>query len=114
MALDTAIPFEAFLGDALASMAGDPVAQLTHDASRDRTFDVKANWALSDRFADTAAMRRVSYTTNFQPNWINNGDSLWYNWRDHNGCGFFVAYPKTKAKTAMFDHSKLASQLVQQ
>ena len=46
VALDTAIPFEAFLGDALASVANDPVAQLTYDASRDRAFDVKANWAL--------------------------------------------------------------------
>ena len=46
VALDTAIPFEAFLGDALASVEKDPVAQLTHAASRDRTFDVNANWAL--------------------------------------------------------------------
>ena len=46
VALETAVPFEAFLGEALASVADDPVAQLTHDASRDRSFDVNANWAL--------------------------------------------------------------------
>ena len=46
VALDTAVPFEAFFGEALASVAGDPVDQLTHDASRDREFVVKANWAL--------------------------------------------------------------------
>src|SRR5215207_7270675 len=71
----------------------------------------KANWTLSNMFADTATMRRVSYTTSLTPNWINSGDSLWYNWRDHNACSFYVAYPKTKAKTLMFDHSKVASQL---
>ena len=46
VALDTAVPFDAFLGEALASVASDPVAQLTHDTSRDREFSVHANWAL--------------------------------------------------------------------
>src|SRR5258708_27059057 len=70
-----------------------------------------ANWTLSNMFADTATMRRVTYSTSVTPNWINGGDSLWYSWRDHVGCNFLVAYPKSKAKTAMFDHAKLASQL---
>ena len=46
VALDTAVPFDAFFGEALASVANDPVAQLTHDASRNREFTVHANWAL--------------------------------------------------------------------
>src|SRR5439155_22027407 len=70
-----------------------------------------ANWSLSNRFADTATMRRVSYSTSVTPNWINGGDSLWYAWRDHAGCNFYVAYPRTKAKTALFDQSRLAAQL---
>ena len=45
-ALESAVPFEAFFGEALASVKDDPVAQLTHDASRDREFTVDANWAL--------------------------------------------------------------------
>ncbi|MEO5567147.1 MAG: DPP IV N-terminal domain-containing protein [Gemmatimonadaceae bacterium] len=71
----------------------------------------KANWTLSNMFSDTATLRRVSYTTTLVPNWINSGDSLWYNWRDRNSCNFYVAYPRTRAKTAMFDHARLASQL---
>ena len=71
----------------------------------------KANWTLSNMFADTATLRRVSYTTALTPNWINGGDSLWYNWRDHNACNFYVAYPRAKAKTLMFDHARLSSQL---
>src|SRR5438105_14804312 len=70
----------------------------------------KANWTLSNMFADTATMRRVTYSTSLTPNWINGGDSLWYSWRDRLGCGFLVAYPRTKVKSAMFDHAKLASQ----
>src|SRR3954468_17506263 len=71
----------------------------------------KANWTLSNMFADTATLRRVSYTTSLTPNWINGGDSLWYNWRDHNACNFYVAYPRLKTKTPMFNHALLASQL---
>jgi dienelactone hydrolase len=71
----------------------------------------KANWTLSNMFADTATLRRVSYTTALVPNWINGGDSLWYNWRDHNECNFYVAYPRTKTRAPMFDHARLASQL---
>ena len=67
----------------------------------------KANWTLSNMFSDTATLRRVSYTTTLVPNWINSGDSLWYNWRDRNACSFYVAYPRTRAKTAMFDHRAL-------
>ena len=46
VALDTVVHFEGFLGEALASVADDPVSRLTHDASHDRSFDVNANWAL--------------------------------------------------------------------
>lgn len=38
--------FDSFFGDALASVASDPVTQLTYDDSRDRDFEVHANWAL--------------------------------------------------------------------
>ena len=44
--LDPAAPLEAFLADARASVASDPVDSLTHDPTRDREFDVKAHWAL--------------------------------------------------------------------
>jgi choline monooxygenase len=44
--LDPVAPLEAFLAEARASLAGDPVASLAHDPSRDREFDVKAHWAL--------------------------------------------------------------------
>src|SRR3954469_10752973 len=63
----------------------------------------KANWTLSNMFADTATLRRVSYTTSLTPNWINAGDSLWYNWRDHSACNYYIAYPRLKSKTLMFD-----------
>lgn len=44
--LDPVAPFDAFFAEALASVSADPVAQLTHDSSRDREYLVNANWAL--------------------------------------------------------------------
>lgn len=45
-ALDPIAPPGAFLDDARASLAADPVAELTHDPERDREFVVQAHWAL--------------------------------------------------------------------
>ena len=45
-ALDPVAPFDDFLGEVRASLAGDPVGELTYDASRDRDFTVRAHWAL--------------------------------------------------------------------
>ena len=44
--LDPAAPLDAFLADARASVAADPIDQLTHDFTRDREFEVRAHWAL--------------------------------------------------------------------
>ena len=44
--LDPAAPLEAFLEGVRASLAADPVAQLTYDPSRDRDFTVHAHWSL--------------------------------------------------------------------
>src|ERR1043166_5058477 len=71
-----------------------------------------ANWELSNKFGVGNALNGVSFTTQIgNNNWINNSDSLYYSWKDHTGCSFWVAFPKTKAKTAMFDHTKMAEQL---
>ena len=66
----------------------------------------KANWTLADKFSNTA-LRPSLYSTAVQPHWIGKGDSMWYNWRDHNGSRFLLLYPK-KAKQPLFDHEKMA------
>jgi dipeptidyl-peptidase-4 len=69
----------------------------------------KANWTLADKFSN-AELRPSLYSTAVQPHWIGKGDSMWYNWRDHNGSRFLLVYPK-KAKQPLFDHQKLAEAL---
>jgi choline monooxygenase len=44
--LDPAAPLDAFLAEVRASLAEDPVDELTYDPSRDRDFTVRAHWAL--------------------------------------------------------------------
>jgi hypothetical protein len=66
-----------------ASLALASLCAITAAHAQQRTN--VANWALSNRFSDTATMRRVSFSTSVTPNWINGGDSLWYAWRDHAG-----------------------------
>ena len=44
--LAPAAPFDAFFGDVRAACASMPLDRMRHDASRDRDYDVDANWAL--------------------------------------------------------------------
>ena len=70
----------------------------------------KANWELANKFS-TEALRRVTYSTAVQPHFIGKTDSLWYNWKDHNGSNFFLIVPMTKTKKPLFDHTRLAAAL---
>jgi choline monooxygenase len=44
--LDPVAPLHSFLEGVIASLAGDPVDELTYDPTRDRDFTVHAHWAL--------------------------------------------------------------------
>jgi dipeptidyl-peptidase-4 len=70
----------------------------------------RANWELANKFG-TEAMRRATYSTSVQPHFIGKTDSLWYNWKDHNGSTFFLVFPATKTKKPLFDHVKFAAAL---
>ena len=70
----------------------------------------QANWDLSNKFT-TQALQRVTYSTTLQPRWIGKTDSMWYNWRNRQGAGFYLVYPPTKTKRPLFDHVKLAAAL---
>lgn len=70
----------------------------------------QANWELSNKFS-TTALQRVTYSSTLQPRWIGKTDSMWYNWRNRQGTGFYLVYPPTKVKRPLFDHVKLAAAL---
>jgi len=70
----------------------------------------QANWELSNKFT-TQALQRVTYSTALLPRWIGKTDSMWYNWRNRQGAGFYLVYAPTKVKRPLFDHVKLAAAL---
>jgi dipeptidyl-peptidase-4 len=70
----------------------------------------QANWELSNKFS-TQALQRVTYSTALVPRWIGKTDSLWYNWRNRQGAGFWLVYPPARVKRPLFDHVKLAAAL---
>src|SRR5690606_10916644 len=71
---------------------------------------VNANWLLADKYA-ADKLRPFVYSTSVNPRWINDTDSLWYNWQNGEGTTFYLVVPKSRSKTPLFDHDKLAGLL---
>lgn len=51
------------------------------------------------------------YHTNISPNWIEEGDSFWYNTKTRKGQEYFLVDIKKKKKNHLFDHEKMATLL---
>jgi len=51
------------------------------------------------------------YNTNIRPNWIGEGDSLWYSTKTRKGQEYFLVDIKKKKKNHLFDHERMASLL---
>jgi len=72
----------------------------------------KGNWALANRFT-AASLRSITYTQTVLPHFLGKTDSLWYNWKDHNGARFYLYVPSPTGgnKQLLFEPNKLAEQL---
>jgi len=51
------------------------------------------------------------YNSNIHPNWIGEGDSLWYSTKTRKGLEYFLVDIKGKKKSMLFDQEKLGKQL---
>jgi dipeptidyl aminopeptidase/acylaminoacyl peptidase len=69
-----------------------------------------ANWALAEKF-ETDNLRDVVFSTTANARFINETDSLWYNWRDPKGAAFWLVLPQSRTKQPLFDHPAIAAQL---
>ncbi len=83
-------------------------------AQPDEGRPIKGNWALANRFS-ASTLRAITYTQAVQPHFLGKTDSMWYNWKDHNGSRFYLFVPSTVggAKRPLFDAAKLAQQLTE-
>jgi dipeptidyl aminopeptidase/acylaminoacyl peptidase len=73
----------------------------------------QANWTLANKFSNEA-LRPVLYSNSVDAHWIGKSDSMWYNWKDHNGSTFYLVVPAVKLKRPLFDHVKMAAELTAQ
>ncbi len=69
-----------------------------------------ANWTLANKFTPEA-LRPILYSSSVNPHWIGKTDSMWYNWKDHNGSAFYLVVPSLKVKRALFDQVRMAAEL---
>ncbi|MFN8582770.1 MAG: DPP IV N-terminal domain-containing protein, partial [Gemmatimonadaceae bacterium] len=99
-----------FFALATAVLAASPLVRSVPAQEASDKAAAHANWELSGKFAPDA-LRRITYSTTVQPHWLGKTDSLWYNWRDHNGATFVLVVPPLKVKRPLFDHVKLAAEL---
>ncbi|HXH61553.1 MAG TPA: DPP IV N-terminal domain-containing protein, partial [Fimbriimonadaceae bacterium] len=69
-----------------------------------------ANWRLMDKYSN-AVLGRFVYSSTVSPQWINDSDRFWYEWRESAGKRFMFVDPKSHTKKPAFDHDHLAAAL---
>ena len=62
----------------------------------------------------TPYLRQFMYDTQVTPRWIGQSDQFWYAYRTSKGTSYVRVDPRNATKTPLFDHVKLASQLMEQ
>jgi dipeptidyl aminopeptidase/acylaminoacyl peptidase len=74
------------------------------------TTGTRANWTLAERF-NSENVSKFIHTSSVQPNWINETDSLWYEWTDGAGTRFEFVLPDGPTRRPLFDHQRMAELL---
>jgi len=81
-------------------------------AAAQETTGPQANWALAERFSSENISKFI-HTNSVQPNWINETDSLWYEWTDGAGKRFQLVLPDGPTRRPLFDHQRMAELLTE-
>jgi len=80
-------------------------AQQNDEAMRPvANFDLAARWA-------PYQIRELIHSTSVTPNWINDGDTFWYEWETSEGRVFYLVDPAAGAKREVFDNDRIAAEL---
>jgi dipeptidyl aminopeptidase/acylaminoacyl peptidase len=89
-------------------LGGAPVAPVhaqarAHDAPT-ANFDLPARWA-------PYKIRDLIHSTSVTPNWINDGDTFWYEWETSAGRSFYIVDPASGSRREIFDKDRIAAEL---
>jgi dipeptidyl-peptidase-4 len=86
------------------------LSALAMPAAGQEASGTRANWALADRFSSDNVSRFI-HTSSLRPNWINETDSMWYEWTDGEGTRFQLVLPNGPTRRPLFDHEWMAEHL---
>jgi dipeptidyl-peptidase-4 len=71
---------------------------------------VEPNFDLGSRWT-AAKVGKLVFDTSVTPHWLQSGDRFWYTYQTRDGRRFMIVDPVKKAKTPIFDSSKMAAAL---
>ena len=70
----------------------------------------KANYALAAKFSPDK-LRKMIFSTDVRPNWINYSDKFWYDYTTSDGKKWFLVDPAQKSKKVLFDNAEMAAKI---
>ncbi|MCL2414315.1 MAG: S9 family peptidase [Bacteroidales bacterium] len=70
----------------------------------------RANYDLAERFSH-ARLQNMVFSTSVNPNWLQNSNRFWYEFRTSEGRRFFIVDANTGRRTDLFDPVKMAAEL---
>ncbi len=72
----------------------------------------KANFELANKYT-TEKLRTYVHDQSLRPQWLEKSDKFWYRFKTTSGVGYYLVDPEKKLKKPMFDHMRLAAELIQ-
>jgi dipeptidyl-peptidase 4 len=81
----------------------------THSTIKSRASG-HANYELAARFAPYKIQKMI-YSTSVRPNWIENSEKFWYEWKTSDGTFYYIVDPVRGAKKQVFDNDRIAAEL---
>ncbi|MGH9477112.1 MAG: DPP IV N-terminal domain-containing protein [Terriglobales bacterium] len=79
-------------------------------AQAPKSESVKPNYQLASDWTE-AKVKQLVFDTRVTPHWFTQSDKFWYSYKTSNGTAYYVVDPAKGAKSALFDHIKLAETL---
>ncbi|MEQ8423137.1 MAG: S9 family peptidase, partial [Cyclobacteriaceae bacterium] len=70
----------------------------------------KANYELASRFSPDN-LKRLVFSTAVDPHWLKNSPRFWYVYETSEGKIYTIVDPRSKSKSLLFDHDKMAADM---
>lgn len=72
----------------------------------------KPNYRLASKFSPEN-LGKLVHSTSVRPNWLENGNRFWYQYKTTNGSNYYIVDSDKRTKTKLFDNAKMAKWLTE-